>query len=62
MLHDAVVSPPANTSKHFPPLILVIFPAANTSNISAANTRQSLPPPFVTTTAVHSKANYLYYL
>ena len=32
MLHDAIVSPSANTSNKLPPLILVIFPPANTSN------------------------------
>ena len=42
MLHDAIVSPPANASnisrrsyqQYFPPLIPLIFPAAHTSNIS----------------------------
>ena len=43
MLHDAIVSPPANTIDisrrsyllYFRPLIPVIITAANTSNISA---------------------------
>ena len=33
MPHDAIVSPPANANKELPPLIPVMFPPANTSNI-----------------------------
>ena len=43
MLHNAIVSPPANTSNNYCPQIPVIFPAGNT--------RKALPPPLVKTTA-----------